>query len=451
MPTRVFYNTSPYGFKQQQTTHTPQSQPQTPLNYFNTNMYDHMAPQMQQQRQSIHAYMPASYPNHHYSHQNQYIDPNHSYRYNNASQTQYYQDQYQQQQHLNIPFQNNPGFYQNSLHAYQLAMIQAQYYNAMQNQYLNNKMTTAYNNVNYVPPVIVQPPTNTTNTTRIETIKPNKEVYHKIPEFKTIRKRLPAESRPRSQREKPKLGLERMRSQSAMASIGGMPDKKTKNENRMSHLTKINELNEIKKKMEKLEEISAKDTEEKKKLKLDLLRKLRNKKNYENFNIYINELPFIEEGKANKLKNTKGQHSDESGLGDIDKNSSSSKCSQSDSSDSSANPEPPISTTPSNPKKIIPIINHKNKPVLPQIKSLAYKPPISSNEIVQERKYNKSKMNTDLVKPETAPVGQQELSKLVIKQKFKFLGVFNANPEEYILQYGSELIPSIFNDKKSVG
>ncbi len=437
MPTRVFYNTSPYGF-QHQAPPVPQPQIQTPqpqpqMTYFNTNhMYDHMMP-TQIQHQHVHAYMP--YPNHHYSHQNQqniYRDPpGHAYPFvhnnNNPNQTTYYHDQYQQPNNNNahMAFQNNGAFYQNPLHAYhQMALLQAQYYNLnYANQYYKN---TAYTNVSPVPP-----PSNAT-TGKIEIPKPNKEiVYHKIPEFKTVRKRMPTESSRRSHREKTsKAGLERMRSQSAMASIGGVSPEKTKTvEKKNANLTKINELKEIKKKMEKLEEISAKDSDERKKQKLDILRKLRNRKNYENFNIYINELPFTEEEK--KQKNTikavtpfKGDHSDESGLGDIDiksKNSSSSKFSQSESSDSSAHPEPQT-TTPAPAKKIIPIINHNSKPVMPQIKSLL------PSEKHQVRKQIKSRMNTDLLKPEMTTV-PQEPSKLVIKQKFKFLGIFNANPE----------------------
>jgi hypothetical protein len=447
MPTRVFYNTSPYGFQHQPPPPQPQIQPPQPqpqMTYFNTNhMYDHMIP-TQIQHPHVHAYIP--YPNHLYSHQNQqnvYRDPSsHAYPFvhisnnnnnnnnNNATnQTTYYHDQYQQpNNNTQMAFQNNGAFYQNPLHAYhQMALLQAQYYNLnYANQYYKNTTNTAYTNVSPVPPA--------SNATagKIEILKPNKEiVYHKIPEFKTVRKRLPTESTRRSHREKTsKAGLERnQRSQSAMASIGVASPEKTKTvEKKNANLTKINELKEIKKKMEKLEEISAKDSDERKKQKLDILRKLRNRKNYENFNIYINELPFTEEEKKQKntinaVTTSKGEHSDESGLGDIDiksKNSSSSKFSQSESSDSSAHPEPQTTITPA--KKIIPIINHNSKPVMPQIKSLL------PNEKHQERKQSKSRMNTDLLKPEMTTV-PQEPSKLVIKQKFKFLGIFNANPE----------------------
>ena len=54
---------------------------------------------------------------------------------------------------------------------------------------------------------------------------------------------------------------------------------------------------------------------------------------------------------------------------------------------------------------------------------------------------------------ELVVVSQQEpdvASKLVIKQKFKFLGIFNANPDEYVIKYGNSLVPSIFTEKKSV-
>jgi hypothetical protein len=62
----------------------------------------------------------------------------------------------------------------------------------------------------------------------------------------------------------------------------------------------------------------------------------------------------------------------------------------------------------------------------------------SKNSNNSESRSNSANKNAEPVEP----------SKLVIKQKFKFLGIFNANPDEYVKQYGDELIPAIFNEKK---
>ena len=63
----------------------------------------------------------------------------------------------------------------------------------------------------------------------------------------------------------------------------------------------------------------------------------------------------------------------------------------------------------------------------------------SKNSNNSESRSNSANKNLEPVEP----------SKLVIKQKFKFLGIFNANPDEYVKQYGDELIPAIFNEKKN--
>ena len=415
MPTKLYYNaSSPFGY--------PHISPQTNapyMPYYTNNPYERLAQQRPQSQQQHQQYLHIPYQNsHQYLNQNAYDRYPFHYNNNHKTSAPYYPDQYLQ----NNAFQgNNMVFYQNNWLTYQqFALLQAQYYNL---NYSNQYYNSAYNNNN-----------NNNNISHQQNIKPNKvdpqpakEVYHKIPEFKTVRKRLPS---PWSKQEKPKFALEKMRSKSAMPSLNNRLTAETSKLNNNTSLdssTKIIELKEIRKKLEKLEEISSKDTEEEKQQKLEILKKLKSKNNDDNFNVYINSFPFSED--KTKKANMKTENSDESGLGDIyNKSKSSSRFSQTES-DSSARVSD--SDTPSS------TVN----PTMP-------KPTTPTKTHLPENKVTQIPANTDLMKKNATP--SQEPSKFVIKQKFKFLGIFNANPEEYILQYGKELIPSIFSDNKSV-
>ena len=135
---------------------------------------------------------------------------------------------------------------------------------------------------------------------------PPAEVYHKIPEFKTVRKRLPLLHETWSNKSKPKLGLDKKaRSKSVSVEKQQQQQLQEQHETAMHEAntksiqaisTKIEELTEIKKKMEKLDAISAKASLKhldvsNKQLKAELLKELNKKSDY---NVYMNGFPFVQ-------------------------------------------------------------------------------------------------------------------------------------------------------------
>lgn len=387
MPSRLYFNSSPYSF---------QGAKLMPYSANPNSVYEHQTQHFQQ------------YP--YQNHQHQYAG---QHQYRTSQQMQQYYTAYQ-------------------YHQYQMALIQYYNQNYTRNQYHQSNQFQIS-----ASPQPHQPQPQQQQQQLVPALKANPpEVYHKIPEFNTIRKKLPLHDT-WSKNSKPKLAL---MDRSKSVSVEKQQKEQEANSKSLKAITtKIVELTEIKKKMEKLDEIAVKSQQKNnvdksdlskidKQLKIELLKQLSKKNEY---NVYMNSFPF-----NNSVNNSS---TDESGLGDIDIKSKSSS-----SHFSHSEPE-----TQSEPDALIlkPEINDNNNPQvlaslvepLAEIKTVDTLPiPVTPTTTTSTNTTTEM-----LAKPEPEP------SKLVIKQKFKFLGIFNANPEEYILQYGNELIPSIFSDKKS--